>query len=333
MRFLLSMLATSALLWGPTLVTHGTNLQAEESTDGSQPDVNVPLKDRGYFGLHVVPKHNFDGAMEIKQVIPQSTAETAGVKINDRLISINGVFTKKPSDLRQLLSRIPIGAEVTFVLERASQQLILKTDMLGAPNAEGLITMNRLLRQQVEALERQVEALKDQLAGVDTPLPAVAESIASRVQLTAQLVALNETLSQLPSQLDATAQEFKELYPEGTFRVTLDIDIRSNAEAEDPVILSPDMTAETTSDEAEANDGDDHSQQAEQKEQQKKNSKLNPKPYHNQKPTSLTFCFHAASHAALAPIPQHALNLKILTFQNSKVCIEIWYFTLRDDRR
>ena len=134
---------------------------------------------------------------------------------------------------------MPVGGELSFVIERKEQQMVLAGKMMPAPSPEDLVTMNRLLREQVKALEEQVKALKDQLAGVNTPLPAVAGAIASRAELAAQLIALNETLSQLPGQLDATAKEFRELYPDGVFRVHLDIDIRSNAKDEHSINLSP----------------------------------------------------------------------------------------------
>ena len=99
--------------------------------------------------------------------------------------------------------------------------------------------MNTLLREQVEALEEHVEALENSLRAAPPPLPAVSDAITSRVELAAQLAALNATLSKLPEQLRNTSKEFKELYPDGVFCVQLDIDIRSNVNDKDAKDLSP----------------------------------------------------------------------------------------------
>ena len=74
----------------------------------------IPPSERGFFGLHVIPQGDFSGAMEVRQVIPGSSAAEAGIQIYDKLVSINGIPTTKRSDLKSSCPPCPLA--VSFPL-------------------------------------------------------------------------------------------------------------------------------------------------------------------------------------------------------------------------
>ena len=103
------------------------------------PGNKVAVTQRGFIGVHVKPELSLDGSLEVIQVIPSSTAATAGIRIGDKIISINGIITSLASlHLTEVLNRTPVGGDVTFIIERDGIQKVLNGKMLTAPKPEDI---------------------------------------------------------------------------------------------------------------------------------------------------------------------------------------------------
>lgn len=74
----------------------------------------------GYIGIQMLP--HADG-VRIDQVLANSPAEKAGLRVNDIIVGLNGQPVIEQSELRKAIQLNPVGAEVTLKVLRAGQPL------------------------------------------------------------------------------------------------------------------------------------------------------------------------------------------------------------------
>lgn len=146
----------------------------------------------------------------IVQVEADGLGASLGITSNDRLLRFNGAEIGSAADLRGALAGLHRGDAVTAVVQRGDKELELNGTVPRFTGAEELA-------QQTAELEAQVAALEQQPAE------------GAVVTLHQLLVLLRQVEQDLPK----AAEEFKRVYPEGRFRIAIDIEISSDSAESD----------------------------------------------------------------------------------------------------
>lgn len=68
----------------------------------------------------------------VEQVFKESAAESAGVKVGDRIVSVDGVATRTRQELIERVRTFSPGDEVTLAIERGSEKVTLRATLGGA---------------------------------------------------------------------------------------------------------------------------------------------------------------------------------------------------------
>src|SRR5262245_50736895 len=107
---------------------HECNMTAEECAQEMQKNMAT----RGWLGINM---DQSDEAMTINKVYPGSPAEQAGFHTGDKIVSINGVQVsdKNEEKLHGMLKNAKIGEQVTYVVERGSEDVTLKAKLVQIP--------------------------------------------------------------------------------------------------------------------------------------------------------------------------------------------------------
>lgn len=108
---------------------HECNMTAEECAQEMQKNMAT----RGWLGI-VMDKSD-EAAMTITKVYPGSPAEQAGFRAGDKIVSVNGVQVsdKNEEKLHGMLKKSKIGDQVTYVVERGSEDVTLKATLAQIP--------------------------------------------------------------------------------------------------------------------------------------------------------------------------------------------------------
>jgi len=61
------------------------------------------------------------GVVFLKNIVPNGLAEKAGFQVGDVLLAINGKKSQTMQEAVEMLSRVSIGDEVTFSVQRADK--------------------------------------------------------------------------------------------------------------------------------------------------------------------------------------------------------------------
>lgn len=142
-----------------------------------------------------------------------SAAAAMDLAAGDTLVGIDGKPLRQEADLvRELAARRP-GDRVELAVVLADGSRAVRSGPLQAATPRGA------------GLARQLDELQGRLAELEgkTREPTLAEIV--------------ERLRDLERDLPRAAAAFKEVYPEGVFRVAVSIDISSHAAAADPVAI------------------------------------------------------------------------------------------------
>ena len=108
---------------------HECNMTAEECAQEMQKNMAT----RGWLGI--VFDQSDEAAMTISKVYPGSPAEQAGFRTGDKVVSVNGVQVsdKNGEKLHGMLKKAKIGDQVTYVVERGSEDVTLKATLVQIP--------------------------------------------------------------------------------------------------------------------------------------------------------------------------------------------------------
>lgn len=221
----------------PFLLTASLSLAAvlpgatAEGDAEAQPNRSQEQHQRPYLGI--TPDRsaaNMDGGVTIARVFPNSTASALGLASGDRITAINGQTISSQDDLVRLLGTIGVGNDIALTWQRDGSEM----------QADGTLSSLPVRRMQTRELQslrqdiRELQAEREQLTDSDDENEN--DDDAAINQSLSQLAAV---LNQLPERLEQTAASFKERYPDGTFSVTLQIDIRTHAEDPDAIDMGP----------------------------------------------------------------------------------------------
>ncbi|TVR43971.1 MAG: PDZ domain-containing protein [Planctomycetota bacterium] len=167
--------------------------------------------------------------ISVGQVAAASSAAQMGIQPGDRIVAVNGQTVTSPEELRSLLEDMKAGEEVSVRWLRDDE-----THEQSAPLTS--LPVQRIQAQELGAMRaniRRMQAERDALqAGPN-------DGKKEEADLAKSIDNMMELLNELPKRLDETARAFKQLYPDGTFAIHIDIDIRTNAKDDTPVNLGP----------------------------------------------------------------------------------------------
>lgn len=108
---------------------HECNMTAEECAQEMQKNMAT----RGWLGITF--DQSEQASMTITKVYPSSPAEQAGFHTGDKIVSINGVQVsdKNEEKLHGMLKKAKIGEQVTYVVQRGSEDVTLKATLAQIP--------------------------------------------------------------------------------------------------------------------------------------------------------------------------------------------------------
>jgi C-terminal processing protease CtpA/Prc len=160
----------------------------------------------------------------VQHVFPGSAAADAGVLVGDIIHRINGQDIRSPDHLKAAIDGVAVGTKFSIGIRRGEQAQEITATMKRLPSHGRLIDQMRQAQNEIARLQQQ----KGSLGRGDDDV-----GLAMAMQMLA--TAMNE----FPERLQGAAKEFKRVYPQGTFAIRIEIDVRSDATVKDPVDLSP----------------------------------------------------------------------------------------------
>lgn len=84
-------------------------------------------------GLLGVGLEQGDGAAKVREVMPNSAAAKAGIKVGDHILSCNGKVAKTHEELIATVGRYMPGDELTFVVRRDGKEMTMKATLAARP--------------------------------------------------------------------------------------------------------------------------------------------------------------------------------------------------------
>jgi serine protease Do len=169
--------------------SEGRNVPRQPRTDesGQEATGSANTRQRAFLGVEAVPANELtdrlrqrlgisaDEGVVVIQVMPDSPAARAGLRHGDVIRSVNGKEIDSPRDLRERVTKIGPGKEVTLDVQRGDQTKHLHARLEqspvefygtggeeGAPTDEGRAAPNEENRR-VEQLQRRLERLEQRV--------------------------------------------------------------------------------------------------------------------------------------------------------------------------
>lgn len=165
---------------------------------------------------------NFDDrqGIAIQRITEHSNAARIGLLVGDRILSVNDTAIDSPEKLGELLSDLKVGNTLRIKIMREGNISTCSGTLNGPPNPARL-------KQREQSLEERVAALRQQ------------QTAGQRYTLQELLIILRQIEHDLP----AAAREFKEVYPNGRFHISINIDIDSDTTQSSDAETAQDNTA------------------------------------------------------------------------------------------
>lgn len=226
--------------------------ESDAAEDGQSSD--SAEEQRPYLGIQFDRTYDGDG-VRVGRVFPNSTASAMGLERNDVITAVAGTAIGNATQLQEMMNAKEVGSEINVTWLRDDQE------------HQGKAALASLPRQRLEA--RQLAELRDNVRNLQAQRSALQGPEDDEISVAEAMHSLATTLNELPERIEQAAKQFKELYPDGSFTVHIEIDIRTNAKEANPLDISPQKrtdkdqedsqdTAETDDTEAEeAEDGED----------------------------------------------------------------------------
>lgn len=155
--------------------------------------------------------------LRVVSVVPGATADRLGLKPGDRVTAIGDIQVSTTADMAAAVSMLTAGSPLRVAVSRGGSSLVLEGAVEAMPRPRQLLTDADKLRGDIAKLKEDGE----------------------RVRLQAELQDCLRVLARLQEGLPKMAEEFKRLYPTGTFSVQIHIDVRSEPTAAVQVPLKP----------------------------------------------------------------------------------------------
>jgi membrane-associated protease RseP (regulator of RpoE activity) len=159
------------------------------------------------------PNFATEPGIPVSEVVAGATAQTLGVEVGDRLLSINGKAIKGIADLQAILGGSKVGDTVTVSLDRNGSTLNLTGPLAAKPKPVQVSNELASAQKSLEEVRR--------LAASKAREPSLAE--------------LLQQLQDIQAGLPRAVAAFKKQYPNGTFDIRLSVTISSDATAKDPI--------------------------------------------------------------------------------------------------
>lgn len=171
------------------------------------PLLAVAAEDRPLrLGLGLEESTDLDGGgLVVRGVEAEASGAALGLQAGDRLLSLNGTPVSSLAQVGEIVQNLRAGAELHATVKRGDQTVELKTTAVEAPRPAQIAERTRTLQANVADLQKQLDQDRS-------------------LRLEEILVLLQKIERDLPGM----AAEFKRHYPQGRFRVKIDIDIQSD---------------------------------------------------------------------------------------------------------
>jgi len=172
-----------------------------------------------YLGVGVEEIAEFDAArgLNVTSIAPGATFDRLGIKEGDRLVSVNGTSITSTDSFRAVAMTLTNGMPMAVVIIRNGANLTVSGTLTATPRPRDLAEESDRLRQEASELH------------------ALADQVSTKRSLEEALRLIKQVEEALPK----AAEDFKRVYPNGTFRISINIDIRSDQGAKDPEKLTP----------------------------------------------------------------------------------------------
>ncbi|MFW5750648.1 MAG: PDZ domain-containing protein [Planctomycetota bacterium] len=234
-----------ALTAGPALIAAESDSPStpRETTPDTTADNESGQQDRRPFlGITIAADEAgaaFDArGVLIDSVIVGSTADTLGLAVGDRLLSLNDTAVANAADLERAAREIGVGADLSIELERKGEQQTLTGTMQAFPSKE---IWERLV-------EEQRETKRDLGNEVATATREANQRRWRNLVLAGVVRRTADALAALPGRIETATREYKRVYPGGDFDIRLNVHIASRPEQVEPSAApsdaEPDETAE-----------------------------------------------------------------------------------------
>ncbi len=183
----------------------------------------------------------------IDSVIVGSTADTLGLAVGDRLLSLNDIAVANAADLQRATNEIGVGGELTIELERKGEAQSLTGTMQAFPSKE--IWESRI--------EEQRERKRGLGGDVATETREANQRRWRNLVLAGVVRRTADALAALPGRIETATREYKRVYPDGDFDIRLNVHIASTSEEAEPAEDAIDSAGEAPGDDptAEAAEG------------------------------------------------------------------------------
>ncbi|MFW5698957.1 MAG: PDZ domain-containing protein, partial [Planctomycetota bacterium] len=220
-----------ALTAGPALIAAESDSPStpRETTPDTTADNESGQQDRRPFlGITIAADEAgaaFDArGVLIDSVIVGSTADTLGLAVGDRLLSLNDTAVANAADLERAAREIGVGADLSIELERKGEQQTLTGTMQAFPSKE---IWERLV-------EEQRETKRDLGNEVATATREANQRRWRNLVLAGVVRRTADALAALPGRIETATREYKRVYPGGDFDIRLNVHIASRPEQVDP---------------------------------------------------------------------------------------------------
>jgi len=161
----------------------------------------------------------FDAArgLSVTTIAPGATFDRLGIHEGDRLVSVNGTTITSTDSFRAVAKTLTNGIPMTVVVLRNGVSTTVTGTLAATPRPREIAEEGDRLRQEASDLH------------------ALADKVSTKKSLEEALRLIKQVEEALPK----AAEDFKRVYPNGTFRISITIDIRSDQGAKDPAPLAP----------------------------------------------------------------------------------------------
>ena len=182
---------------------------------GAGPNLALPAP---FLGITLDHPTSFDAdqGLLVTGVVAKSTFDHLGVRVGDRLLSVNGKPLGTVADFSVIADNLTIGQALT-VQVRTDDALRTVSGVVEA------VSRPREISQKTQQLANEVEQLRSALQ--DSAHPTMQQTLL--------------LLKQLEADLPGMVDEFHSRYPQGEFDISIHIDILSDRTATHPTQVVP----------------------------------------------------------------------------------------------
>jgi hypothetical protein len=111
----------------PSLSLEGWNLEGMRQGFGST--------NRRFLGVHTENQTSAEGVL-VKEVVPDSPAEKAGIRVGDILLSVNDQGLTDAASLSQIIQQLPEGSSAVIRLNRNGEEMVLVAQPVQRPETD-----------------------------------------------------------------------------------------------------------------------------------------------------------------------------------------------------